>query len=159
MPGEDLTRDIWTELRAYRYAHPPDHDWCEAEGLLPYYAPTTEAQVRQTEAELGFPLPDELRRFYTAVVNGDFEFGLTHIFYGATGGCPCQYECPSERTIGHLVSRSGRRRHPRVEEALLRHPRHYVVVDPEPEGVIQIGDQGCGIALQIDGATGRRLLG
>jgi len=104
---------------------------------------------------LGFPLPPDLRRLYAQVANGGAEVGVDPVLYGAAGGCPCLEDWPAERTIGQLVSRSGWRLHPHIEEMLLHFPDRYVLADAVPEGFIRLGDLGYGNALEIDGATGR----
>jgi hypothetical protein len=59
-----------------------------------------------------------------------------------------------ERTIEEQASASGWRLHPRIEEALLRHPRSYVISDSIPDGFLHVaGDSE--ISVEIDAHTGR----
>ena len=104
------------------------------------YLPATEEQLGMTEERLGFPLPADLRRLYSEVANGGFHLGPVKVFHGAVGGCGeyANYE-PGGRAIEELVSHSGWRFHPRVEEALLRNPRYHIIVDSAPEGFLEIG--------------------
>ena len=156
MPSADEHRgwDAWAVLRLYREHYPPNPGQVEW-GLPPSYPPATEAQLRQTEAELGFPLPADLRRLYTEVTNGGIDVGPVYEFFGAAGGFPCAHAWSMPRTIGQLVSRSGWRWHPRIEEALLRYPGRPVYAPAKPDGFVTVGDMGCGIALVVDGVTGR----
>ncbi len=123
------------------------------------YPPATEEQLRATEERLGFPLPQDLRGLYAEVANGGLNLGSSYVFHGAIGGC-CQ-SAPYRKdgpTIEQLVSDSDRRLHPRIEEALFRHPGNYVIADSTPEGFIFLADTGCSTGLEMDGATGQLYL-
>ena len=123
------------------------------------YPPATEEQLRATEEGLGFPLPADLRRLYAEVSNGGLDLGPSYRFHGAIGGCcqgaPYWNDGP---TIEQLASDSGWRLHPRIEEALFRHPGSYVIADSMPEGFILLAETGCSTGLEMDGATGRLYL-
>jgi hypothetical protein len=51
------------------------------------FSPATEQQIKETEQQLGFPLPPLLHRLYAQVANGGFGpgYGIT----GVIGGYPC----------------------------------------------------------------------
>lgn len=119
------------------------------------YPPATEDQLRATEEQIGVPLPLDLCHLYTGVANGGLELGPVSVFHGAIGGCGEYADVrPNGRTIEELASTSGWRLHPRIEEALLRHPGRYVVADATPEGFIWIAEDS-DFAVEIDGMTGR----
>lgn len=61
----------------------------EEDGQEPTFAffPATEQQIRETEQQLGFPLPPLLRLLYTHIASGGFGPGYGII--GARGGSPC----------------------------------------------------------------------
>jgi hypothetical protein len=121
--------------------------------MLGLYPPATEAQLHQTEEQLGFPLPADLRRLYTEIANGGKDLGPVFTLIGAAGGCP-RYAYDPHGTLASWVSHSGWRPHPRIEEALLRHPGWRVVVDWPPKGLLLIGDPGES-SLNLDPFTGR----
>jgi hypothetical protein len=119
------------------------------------YPPATERQLRATEERLGFPLPNDLRLLYTHVGNGGLHLGICHTFHGAIGGCREYAWARSDgRTFEALVSHGGWRLHPRIEEALLRHPDRYIIVDSMPEGFLWIAEDS-EIMVELDPATGR----
>lgn len=136
---------LCSRVRAYYADHPPAEDYPDPRT----FPPATEAQLRATEDALGLTLPPFLRALYARVGNGGFDLGPGWILYGADGGCPNR-DGEQSRTIGQLLSRSGWRLNPRVEEALLRHPGRVVVSDSRPDGFLQIGDWGCGISIELD---------
>ncbi|HEU0025934.1 MAG TPA: hypothetical protein VFQ25_02365 [Ktedonobacterales bacterium] len=127
------------------------------------YPPATEWQVRASEAQLGFSLPPLLRLLYREVANGgnglvwyDEEFPLV----GAHGGYPFpQINWPDTGlwrpgvTIGGLVSRSGWRLHPCVEDAMWRHPNCYVFCDQPPDRFIAVSLESFGV-LALDPVSG-----
>lgn len=118
------------------------------------HPPATEEQLRATEERLGFLLPPDLRRLYAEVANGGLELGPVQTLHGAIGGCGEYAMARNDgRTIEELASDSGWRLHPRIEEALMRHPGRYVVADSSPEGFIWIGEDS-ELSLEIDGMTG-----
>lgn len=178
MSSPNPPHDVWSRLRAYGEEFPvpyPEHrrwygrhvrdgviyadtvvDDLGDEAATPYlrFPPATEEQLRATEERLGFPLPPDLRRLYAEVANGGLELGLVQVFHGAIGGCGEYAMARNDgRTIEELTSDSGWRLHPRIEEALMRHPGRYIVVDSLPEGFIWIGEDS-DISLEIDGMTG-----
>src|SRR5690349_17641702 len=101
------------------------------------YPFATEEQLSATEKRLGFALPVDLRRLYAEVANGGLNLGPSNRFHGAIGGCcqgaPYWNDGP---TIDQLASDSNWQLHPRIEEALFRHPGWYVIADSLPEGFI-----------------------
>ena len=120
---------------------------------LTCYPPATEEQLRATEERLGFPLPPDLRRFYAEVANGGFDFDYC-VLYGAIGGCGVNpRHRPNGPTIEELVRESDWRLHPRIEEALVRHPDRYVIVDSLPKDFLRIGDGGSSLIV-INRLTG-----
>jgi hypothetical protein len=123
--------------------------------LVEVYPPATEEQLQATEERLGFPLPADLRLLYTRVGNGGLNLGICHTFHGAIGGCGEYAWARSDgRTIEDLATGSGWRLHPRIEEALLRHPGRYVIADSMPEVFLWIGEDS-EVSVEIDGLTGR----
>lgn len=117
------------------------------------YPPATEEQLRATEERLGFPLPPDLRRFYAEVANGGFDFDYC-LLYGAIGGCGVNASHRMDGpTIEELAHESDWQLHPRIEEALLRHPDRYVIVDSLPKDLLRIGDSGS-ILIVINRLTG-----
>ncbi len=59
-------------------------------------------------------------------------------------------------TIERLVSHSGWRLHPRIEEALLCHPGRSVIGDSLPNRFLHLGeDENYGISTVLDSVTGR----
>jgi|GEM_PF-3865027 len=60
--------------------------WHQEQGIPLEYPPATEQQVRETEAELGAPLPPLLRMIYTEVANGGNLLSPLHEFFGVAGG-------------------------------------------------------------------------
>jgi len=164
MTNTDLDPTIWSRLRAYCERHQValhgDLDWyrCHFVHDLVSFPPATEDQLRATEERLGFSLPADLRRLYGEVANGGIYLGPVDVFYGALGGCPINPGWRTE-TIEQLggepgAGTQGWQLHPRIEEALLRHPRRYVVTDSSPTTFLCIGDGGCGASLEIDVRTG-----
>jgi SMI1/KNR4 family protein SUKH-1 len=162
--ADDRSELLWERLRAYVQTPPPEAQRegayrpdGEFESIAPVpYPPASEEQLRETEAELGFPLPAELRRFYAEIANGGRHIG-TELLYGAAGGCLSDlWGADSQKTIGQLASHSGWRLHPRIEEALLRHPNYFVYVDSLPEGFLLLGElEGYPDTTVLDSVTGR----
>jgi hypothetical protein len=156
---------LWERLRAYVQTPPPEARLkgtfkpnCEFDPIAPApYPPASEAQLQQTEAELGFPLPPDLRRFYAEIANGGRGIGPVDLFYGTIGGCPRSlWDGDPQKTIGQLASHSGWRMHPAIEEALLRHPSRHVLVDSLPDGFLLLGEfEGYPDATVLDSVTGR----
>lgn len=121
-------------------------------GMMFSCPPATEEQLQVTEEQLGYPLPPLLRMLYKDVANGgngliweEDQFPLI----GAHGGYPSppRGRSPDGRwlpgpTIEQLVSHSGWRLHPCIEDALRRHPGRSVVCSQPPEGFVSIGDAG-----------------
>jgi SMI1/KNR4 family protein SUKH-1 len=176
MSSPNPPHDVWSRLRAYGEEFPvpyPEHRrWYERqvrdgviyadtvvddlgdEAATPYlrFPPATEEQLRATEERLGFPLPPDLRRLYAEVANGGLELGLVQVFHGAIGGCGEYAMARNDgRTIEELTSDSAWQLHPRIEEALLRHPGCYVIEDSLPSDFLIIGeDYGYGsIVLNV----------
>jgi hypothetical protein len=80
------------------------------ERIIPLdYSPATQEQVRETEAEIGVPLPSLLRMFYSEVANGGTQLSMDELAYplfGVVGGSPLSlYE--NDLTIGRAISSSG----------------------------------------------------
>jgi SMI1 / KNR4 family (SUKH-1) len=181
MSTADSGEDIWSRLRAYRQQEPLKYPPLTDEQALRFgihmppdelqlytstgdgfmwrpqivdWPPATEEQLRATEERLGFPLPPDLRRLYAEVANGGLNLGRVQVFHGAIGGCGEYADVrPDGSTIEEFASDSGWRLHPRIEEALLRHPGRYVIVDSMPDGFIGIG-QDSELSLDIDRITG-----
>jgi hypothetical protein len=150
----DPTPDLWTRLRAYcEHGHALRYPTLTEE--IECYPPATDEQLRATAERLGFPLPVDLRRLYAEVANGGLNLGPVQVFHGAIGGCGVNPRYWGYGpTIEELASMSGWRLHPRIEEALLRHPGRYVIADSTPEGFIWLGEDS-ELSLKIDGMTGR----
>lgn len=133
MATEDDTRDVWARLRAYceelsTSLWYPHREYDRRPRL---FRPATEEQLRAAEERLGFPLPPDLRRFYAEIADGGLSLADVEVFPG----------------VEDLASAGNWnwRLHPRIEEALLRHPNCYVVVDSLPQTFLQIGwDRGGG---------------
>jgi hypothetical protein len=119
------------------------------------YPPATGAQLCAGETRLCFLLPPLLRLLYTEVANGGPGVGWpdeTEAFIGVDGGFSLDPRDPSA-TLGYLVSHSGWRLHPCIEDALAQHPRHYVVVDSWPDRFVPFaGGSDCPL---LDGWSGR----
>jgi hypothetical protein len=110
--------------------------------------------LRATEERLGFALPPDLRHLYAEVSNGGLNLGPVQVFHGAIDGCGIYAMARHDgETIEELTSTSGWRLHPRVEEALQRHPGRYVVADSSPDGFIWVAWDS-DLSLEIDGMTG-----
>lgn len=159
------TEVLWEHLRAFVQTPPPEA-WLEGtwktsgefDPLAPVpYPPASEEQLQQTEAELGFALPPELRRLYAEVANGGRSIGPVDLFYGAAGGCPrSRWSGDPQKTTGQLASHSGWRLHPRIEDALLRHPGRYVYVDSLPAGFLLLGEiESYDDTTVLDSVSGR----
>jgi hypothetical protein len=156
----DPTIDVWSRLRAYRSSVSeqviPQIDQFGSWGSqdVVCYPPATDEQLHATEEKLGFPLPPDLRRLYAEVANGGLNLGPVHVFHGAIGGCGVNpLYSGYGPTIEKLASMSGWRLHPRIEDALLRHPGRYVIADSLPDGFIYNGEDS-EFSLEIDAATG-----
>ena len=67
-----------------RIAHPSFEDRIHMRVPRPSFPPATEEQIRDTEQQLGFPLPPLLRLLYTEVANGGF--GPPYGIVGTPGG-------------------------------------------------------------------------
>lgn len=157
-----LTDEKARELEQHGIFMPPDarhlytamNDGMMTREQVVLYLPATEEQLCATEDQLGFPLPPDLRRLYLDVANGGLNLGPVEFFLGAIGGCG-EYAAtrPDGRTIEAFANDSGWPLHPRVEEALLRHPGRYIIADSLPNGCIWIG-QDSEIAVVIDLRTG-----
>lgn len=131
-------------------------------GVTFRYPPASEEQLRTAEGELGYPLPSLLRLVYSEVANGgvgllDWEFPLV----GVRGGCPARPVEQSDdgrwllgATIENLVSRSGWRLHPCIEDALREHPECHVVCSECPAGFVSIMDGGS-YSFELDLISGR----
>lgn len=125
------------------------------------YPPATEEQLRATEEQLGYLLPPDLRRLYAEVANGGIHLGPVQVFLGAIGGCGEYADVrPDGRTIEAFANDKrdpsgmpGWQMHPRIEEALLRHPGRYIIADSLPESSVWIG-QDSEISVAIDLRTG-----
>jgi SMI1/KNR4 family protein SUKH-1 len=146
MRAEEDRQDIWSHLRAYRddlsAPIPPGWDWygLHTRARARLFAPATEEQLRATEERLGLPLPSDLRRLYTEITDGALNFGPVEVFRGAE-------DLASESSDWRL--------HPRIGDALLRHPGSYVIVDSLPQDFLYIGGgHNCG-DIAIDMLTGR----
>lgn len=138
-----------------QHLYTPIHNGMMRREEVVCYPPATEEQLLATEERLGFPLPDDLRRLYAEIANGGLNLGICYVFHGAIGGCGEYADVRQDgRTIEELASRSNWRMHPRIEEALFRHPGRYVIADSMPEGFVWIAEGG-NISTEIDGMTGR----
>lgn len=176
MSTADSGQDVWTRLRAYcevlqslenlpttydeahemglKHAFPFRPDGRRPRPRILERPPATEEQLRATEGRLGFPLPADLRCLYSKVANGGCNLGPLDVFHGAIGGCGESADTETGgRTIEELVSRSGWRLHPRIEDALLRHPGYYVVADSLPDQFLWIGGD-FQISVYLDPQTG-----
>jgi hypothetical protein len=156
--AQEQTSDVWPRLHACLTTPPPT---IQPGGRLEYwgvpspYPKASEAQLRRTESELGFPLPPELRRFYTEVANGGFNFGRTDVVHGADGGCP-EGGVDGGDTIERLVWRGDWHLHPRLEAAMLHHPGRAVLVDSPPGLFLRLGQElDYAIWTLLEVATGR----
>ncbi len=157
-----LTDEQARALEHHGIYMPPDvrhHYTAAIDGMMEreqivLYPPATEEQLRATEEQLGFPLPPDLRRLYADVSNGGLNLGPVDFFLGAIGGCG-EYAAtrPDGQTIEAFANDSDWRLHPRIEEALLRHPGRYIVADSLPKGCVWIG-QDSEISIAIDLRTG-----
>lgn len=161
--GSALTSEVWERLRAFVQTPPVfiQHDgrWNpngEFESFAPVpYPPANKEQLRQTEAELGFPLPFALNRFYAEIANGGRHIGPVSLLYGATDGCR-RSGITGQETIGQFASRSDWRMHPAIEEALLHHLGRYVLVDSLSKGFLLLGEiEGYNDTTVLDTLTGR----
>jgi SMI1 / KNR4 family (SUKH-1) len=129
--------------------------WHQEQSISFVYLPATEEQVRETEAQLGLPLPPLLRMLYTEVANGGNLLSPHYPFFGVVGGCPITFWGDDNKTFGHTLSRSGWRLHPCMAEALERFPGYMALSDSRPEGFVLLSDQGCGTALEYDLVSGQ----
>lgn len=142
MTSADPSQDVWSRLRAIYEGSMLHPDW----DLDPYYwlkgdkfrwfSPTTEDEVHAAEERLSCTLPEDLRRLYTEIADGGVRLGPVDVFCG----------------VEDLTTQSDWQLHPRIEEALLRHPGRYVIVDSLPKGFIEIGSS------QTDGYTAISML-
>lgn len=128
--------------------------WHEEQDVPLYYPPATEEQVRETEAELGVPLPPLLHMLYTEVANGGNLLSLDYPFFGVGNRWPDSISDDYGRNIGRL-SRSGWRLHPCMAQALERFPGGMVLAGLPPEGFLTLSDQGCSTLLELDLVTGK----
>jgi len=124
------------------------------------YPPATEAQLRATEEQLGFPLPPMLRLLYGEVANGGNILSphRRYPFFGVEGGRHLRLVKGDGRTLGRLMSRNQWRLHPCVADALERYPGYSVRADASPDGFVTLSDQGCGTTLEFDIRTGKAYL-
>ncbi len=142
MTSADPARDIWSRLYAIYEGEELHLD----EDLNPYgwltrdrfrwFSPATTGEVHAAEERLGHTLPEDLRRLYTEIANGGVRLGPVDVFCG----------------VEEISIQSDWQLHPRIEEALLRHPGRYVVVDSLPKSFIEIGSS------QTDGYTAISML-
>ena len=116
----------------------------------------TEEQVCAAEEEVGFALPPFLRDLYMQVANGYFAVGLDTLTCWPEGACPTPFMRRVKRkTLGQMVSHSGWRLHPRVEEALRHHRGYYVISTDCPDRFLTVGGGATGLeSIAVDGWTG-----
>ena len=152
--------EVWPRLRAYLERHPPQPGWERWHGYHEHpiaCPPATAGQLSAAEERLGIALPEDLRRLYTEVANGGHELGPVLMFYSATPNLAYGFDY-WDTIVGQdeLIARPEPwSLHPRIADAILRHPDHYVLVDSPPASVISVADAGCGIGVQLDVRTGR----
>ncbi len=144
MTSTDSAQDIWSRLRAFYDGKTLRPGW----DMNPYYwlhgdrfrwfAPATEGEVQAAEERLGYTLPEDLRRLYTEIANGGVRLGPVDVFCG----------------VEDLSMQSDWQLHPRIEEALLRHPDRYVIIDALPKGFLEVGGDQAGGDMAISLLTG-----
>lgn len=128
-------QDVWSRLRAIREGDAFRPSW-DKSGAFRWFSPATEDEVQAAEERLGYTLPGDLRHLYSKIANGGVRLGPVDYFPG----------------VEDLAIRGDWQLHPQIEEALLRHPGRYVIVDSLPKSLIEIGSS------QIDGYTAISLL-
>jgi hypothetical protein len=128
--------------------------WHQEHDVPLNYPPATEEQVRQTEAELGVPLPPLLRMLYTEVGNGGYLLSLDYPFFGVGNSWPDTFSDDYGRKVRRL-SRSGWQLHPCMAQALKHFPDYMALSDTCPEGFLILSDRGCGTSLECELPTGR----
>jgi hypothetical protein len=94
--------------------------WHQERDIPFRYPPATEEQVRQTEAEIGVPLPPLLRLLYLEVANGGNLLSSHDPFFGVAGGCPSTFAVDDNATLEYGLSKSGWQLHPCMVQALER---------------------------------------
>jgi hypothetical protein len=115
--------------------------WHQERGIPFDYPPATVEQVRETEAELGIPLPPLLRMLYAEVANGGNLLSPLHEFFGVVGGYLDTFGTYDSTAVGRMVSRSGWQLNPCMAEALERFPGYAVFADTRPEGFLMLSNQ------------------
>jgi hypothetical protein len=115
--------------------------WHQERGIPLEYPPATEQQVRETEAELGVPLPLLLRMIYTEVANGGNLLSPLYEFFGVAGGYLDTFGAYDSTAVGRMVIRSGWQLNPCMAEALERFPGYTVFAETRPEGFLMLSNQ------------------
>src|SRR5690242_17670079 len=144
MAPTDPAHDVWSRLHAIyegEVLHLDEYlnlyGWLKRDRFR-WFSPATEVEVQAAEERLGYPLPEDLRRLYTEISNGGVRLGPVDVFRG----------------VEDLSMQSDWKLHPRIEEALLRHPGRYVIIDTLPDGFLEIGGDQAGGDMAISLLTG-----
>lgn len=169
-------QDIWSRVRAIADGDVPRPSWdlgsCHwrGSGTFRWFVPATEEEVQRVEERLEYPLPVDLRHLYLEVADGGTGLGPVEVFYGtaALGQTPADVgwqpdpeleptpETGPDTTGEHLAQQRPwqLQLHPRIKEALVRHPGSYVIVNTLPQGLLRIGGGHSDGDMAIDAETG-----
>jgi hypothetical protein len=91
---------------------------------------------------------------YQEVGNGGDIFGNGYLVNGVVGGFPQNADWPGSVTIEKVVSRSDWRLNERVVRTLRQYPGVYIECEEYPDRLIQIADDACQMAVELDGWAG-----